>query len=239
MELKRYDAVIASADAYLARGRPIAEILEIRGLARVHRRDYTGAIADYSRALELQPECQPARRSRLLNLRGWAYHFADAPKLALADFEESLGLEPNQSDALGGRGLARIRVGQWRAAVADAEAAVGQVRGPGGGSTLAEAQANAVQAHYNAARIYALAVEFAAQDVGRQGERAVTLYRRYRARAAELLDEVLQRVPDRRRREELLADPSLRPLHLRPVRGSEPGPRSRQASLALGRGAER
>ena len=33
-------------------------------------------------------------------------------------------LDPDQSDALNGRGLARIRLGQWRPAVADAEAAV-------------------------------------------------------------------------------------------------------------------
>jgi serine/threonine protein kinase/Tfp pilus assembly protein PilF/regulator of sirC expression with transglutaminase-like and TPR domain len=239
MELKRYHAVLASADAYLARGQPVAPILEIRGLARIQQRDYAGAIADYSRALELQQKSEPARRSRLLNLRGWAYHFADAPKLALSDFEESLGLEPNRSDALGGRGLARIRLGQWRPAVADAEAALRHARGPGAGSTPADARVNEVQALANAARIYALAVECAAQDVSRHGERAVALYRQYRARAAELLDEVLRRVPDRRRREEILADPSFRPLHLPPVRGSEPGPRSRQAGLAMGRRDDR
>jgi tetratricopeptide (TPR) repeat protein/tRNA A-37 threonylcarbamoyl transferase component Bud32 len=215
MDLKRYDAVLASADAYLARGQPFAPIFEIRGLARVQRRDYSGAIADYSRALELQPESEPARRSRLLNLRGWAYHFADAPKPALADFEESLGVEPNQSDALGGRGLARVRLGQWRAAVADAEAALHQVRATGAGSTIEDARANDVQALSNAARIYALAVESAAQDVSRHGEQAVALYHRYRTRAVDLLDAVLERVPDRERREEILADPSLRPLRLR------------------------
>ena len=71
-----------------------------------------------------------------------------------------------------------------------------------------------VQALFNAARIYAQAVEFAAQDVSRQGERAVTLYRRYRTRALDLLDEALQRIPDRGRREEILNDPALRPLRL-------------------------
>ena len=44
MELKRYDEVLASADAYIARGKPSAEIFEIRGLARegrqaIHRGD--------------------------------------------------------------------------------------------------------------------------------------------------------------------------------------------------------
>ena len=117
MELKRYDAVLASADAYLARGKPIAEILEIRGLAHQARRNYTAAIADFNRALDLAPAAEPAQRSRLLNRRGWGYQYADAPRLALSDFEESLRLEPNQSGAYGGRGLARIRLGEWRPAV--------------------------------------------------------------------------------------------------------------------------
>ncbi len=38
MDLKRYDAVLASADAYLARGKPVVEVMEIRGLARVAAR---------------------------------------------------------------------------------------------------------------------------------------------------------------------------------------------------------
>ena len=67
-------------------------------------------------------------RTRLLNRRGWAYHFADAPRLALDDFEASLKLIEDQSDALGGRGLARIRLGDWRPAVADADAAVRLVK---------------------------------------------------------------------------------------------------------------
>ena len=58
------------------------------------------AIADFHRALELTPERQPARRSQLLNLRGWAYHFTDAPRLALPDFEESLRLEPEPERCL-------------------------------------------------------------------------------------------------------------------------------------------
>ena len=217
MELKRYEEVLASADVYLAGGKPSAEIFEIRGLARVARRDYTAAIADFNRALELKPESGPAQRSRLLNLRGWAYQFADAPRLALADFEESLRLESNQSDAHGGRGLASIRLGQWRPAVSDAEAAVRLARAVQP-TTEDDRQAQG-QALFNAARIYALAVTFAAQEVSRQGERGVVLYRSYRSRALELLEEALKQVPDPVRREEILNDPALRPLRRVPSRG--------------------
>ena len=216
MELKRYEEVLASSDAYFARGKPTSELLEIRGLAQVARRDYTAAIADFNRALELKPELEPARRSKLLNLRGWAYQFADAPRLALADFEESLRLDSNQSDAHGGRGLARIRLGQWRPAVSDAEDAVrlARVVHP---ATDGDRQAQ-VQACFNAARIYAMAVEFAAGDVSRQGERAVFLYRGYRSRALKLLEEALEQVPDREHREEILNDPALRSLRVGPSR---------------------
>ena len=93
MELKRYDEVLASADAFIARGKPSAEIFEIRGLAREGRRQLHRGGRRLQRALELTPDAAKAPRSRLLNLRGWAYHFADAPKLALLDFEESLRLD--------------------------------------------------------------------------------------------------------------------------------------------------
>jgi tetratricopeptide (TPR) repeat protein len=234
MELKRYDEVLRSCDAYLACGRPSAEVFEIRGLARRARRDNTAAVADFHRAIELAPASDPATRSRLFRQRGWAHYFADAPRLALADFEESLRLEPNRGDAYGGRGLARIRLGQWRPAVSDAEAGLRHARASGTSTTAEEGQDLQVQALYNAARIYAQAVEFAAQEVGREGQRAVTLYRRYRTRAIDLLDEALERVPDRKRREEILSDPALRTLRLSPGSRSGASPRPRQASLTRG-----
>ena len=124
----RYPEVLSSCKSYLAREKPTVEILEMSGLARLAAEDHAGAIDDFTRALGLRPEPSVAARVRLLNRRGWAHHFTDAPRLALSDFEASLALEKDQSDALGGRGLARIRLGQWRPAVADAEAAVRQAR---------------------------------------------------------------------------------------------------------------
>jgi tetratricopeptide (TPR) repeat protein len=209
MALKRFDDVLGSCDAYLAGGKPTVEILEIRGLARVARRNQSGAIADYTRALELRRDLDLATRSRLLNHRGWAFQFADAPRLALDDFEDSLALVKDQSDAHCGRGLARVRLGDWRRAVVDAEAAVrlALLSPPQNGGLDDQ-----VQADFNAARIYAQAIEFAARDVGRDGERAVTLYRTYRSRAVELLQKTLRRVPDPARRKEILSDPALKPL---------------------------
>jgi hypothetical protein len=46
----------------------------------------------------------------------------------------------------------------------------------------------------------------------------VTLYRKYRSRALDLLEESLKQAPDPERREEILNDPAWRPLRLGPSR---------------------
>ena len=229
LKLKRYDAVLTSADAYVKVGKPSAEIFEIRGVAREAIGDHAAAIADFNRALELQIKGTPSERSRLLNRRGWAYQYSDATRLALADFQESLRFEPNQSDARCGQGLARVRLGEWRSAVEDAEAGVRMAMSASASSPIEDARAEQAQAFFNGSRIYAQAVEFAARDVSRQGERAVTLYRKYRTRGLDLLDEALKRVPNRERREEILNDPALRPLRIGPSR--RPGTRVSRISL--------
>ena len=208
MALKQFDEVIDSCDAYLAREQPTIEVLEIRGLARVDRQKYSGAIADYTHAIELRPDLDPETKARLLDHRGWAYQLADAPRLALDDFAASLKLTGDRPDALAGRGLARIRLGDWRAAVADAEASVRLAKASSRDRVDPEALR---QAYLNAARIYSLAVEFAASEVSREGERAVSRYRSYRTRALDLLQQVLRQVPESERAR-LLSDPALRPL---------------------------
>jgi serine/threonine protein kinase len=221
MALKRYEEVLRSCDAYLATKEATVEVLEMRGLARLAQEDFPGAIADFTRAIELRPGPSAEVEARLLNRRGWAWHFIDAPRPALADFEASLQLLEDQSDAHGGRGLARIRLGQWRPALADAEAAVRLALSSPTSDDEADARA---QADFNAARIYAQAMEYAARDVGREGKSAVSLCRRYRARSLELLDRALRQIPDPARRREFLDDPALRPLRLAPDRPSPPRP---------------
>jgi tetratricopeptide (TPR) repeat protein len=208
--LKRFDEVLGSCDTYLAREAPSVEVLEIRGLARVARRDFSGAISDYTRAIELRPDLEPAVKTRLLDRRGWAHHFAEATRLALDDFEASLALDADQAEAHAGRGFARVRLGDWKAAVADAEAAVRLLGTMPTGEGVAEAR---LQTRFNAARIYAQATELAAAGVGRQGERAVWLYRAYRGRALDLLRQALEDAPAPERAQ-LLSDPALGPLRL-------------------------
>ena len=70
LELERYDDVLAACDAFLAKGKPSADLLEIRGQARLARKDFGGAISDYTVAMSLTPDSaalsQPPRLGLLV-----------------------------------------------------------------------------------------------------------------------------------------------------------------------------
>ena len=88
------------------------------------------------------------------------------PQLALRDFEEAIRLEPSNSDAFSGRGSARVRLGLYREAVADA-------------ATSLRLSKPTHLALYKAARIYAQAAIAAATEVRKRGQEAVSLVTRY------------------------------------------------------------
>ena len=198
LELERYDDVLAACDAFLAKGKPTADLLEVSGQARLARKDFGGAISDYTVAMSLTPDS-----ATLHNRRGWAYLFSEAFKLALVDFNAAVRLDPGLGQAYSGRGLALVSLGRWRDAVADVETAVRL-------STAGLQQ----QAYYNAARVHALSLKFAADDVSRHGEAGLSLYRRLRDRASTLLvHSVHQLPPDRQApfwRDVVATDPVLK-----------------------------
>jgi eukaryotic-like serine/threonine-protein kinase len=200
LELERYDDVLSACDAFLAKGKPSADLLEIRGQARLARKDFGGAISDYTVAMSLTPDS-----AALSNRRGWAYLFSDAFKLALADFNAAVRIDPGLGHAYSGRGLALVSLGRWRDAVAEVETAV-QL------STAGLKQ----QALYNAARVHALSLKFAADDVSRHGEAGLSLYRRLRDRASALLVQSIHQLPTDRQalfwRDVVATDPVLRPF---------------------------
>ena len=135
-----------------------------------------------------------------------ALHRVGRAKLALHDFEAAIQLDPSFADAYNGRGYARLRLGEHRDAVADAEKALG--KGEQSSHLL-----------YNAARVYALAAVVAAAEVRKKGQETVTLVGRYEDRATGLLREALKRMPEVERtsfwREVLPSDPALRALRRR------------------------
>ena len=195
--LKRYDDVIASCDAVL-KDRPTAEVFELRGLAKDRRKDFSGAIDDYTQALAQHPD-QP----RLWNRRGWAHLVTNAVQLALADFDRALRLDASDGDALSGRGSARVLLGQHRAAVADAE------------ESLRHGKPDA-RRYYIAGRIYVRAALAAANEVRKAGREAVALTASYQDRAVALIREAVRRTPAGQRqafvRDQVFTDPALRPI---------------------------
>ena len=195
--LKRYDDVIASCDAVL-KVRPTAEVFELRGLAKDRRKDFSGAIDDYTQALAQHPD-----RPGLWNHRGWAHLVANAVQLALADFERAIRLDGSNGDTYSGRGSARVLLGQHRAAVTDAE------------ESLRHGEPSA-RMYYLAGRIYARAASAAAGEVRKAGRSAVALTASYQDRAVALIREAVRRHPAGQRaafvRNQILADPALRPI---------------------------
>jgi tetratricopeptide (TPR) repeat protein len=121
LALGRHADAGQALDAYLARGRPLAEVYQARGLIHAQLGEQLQAVDAYTRALHLKPD--PAT----LNSRGWAHLQLDSVKPALADFEAALKLDPAHTDARCGRGLARALLGQTAEAVRDAEAALQQM----------------------------------------------------------------------------------------------------------------
>ncbi len=201
--MKRYNELIASCDALLARGKPSAEVYQLRGLARENQGEYTVAIADFTQAIAIKPGSAP-----LLVRRGGLYLVTDAPRSALRDFDEAIRLDPSNGDAYVGRGMARVALGQHSEAVADAATALRQ-----GEPTSRRL--------YNAARIHARAAVAvsAAGDARRKGQDALALMNQYQDQAVALVREVLNREPADQRaaflRDVVQADPALRSLRRR------------------------
>src|SRR5262249_35018151 len=122
LALELYEQADESFDHYLRRGgEAVPDGFVGRGLARMKRGKYPEAAEESTRALERAPD------GNLYQHRGWAHFFSEAWKLALRDFSAAINLDPEAGDAYTGRGLARVMLGDYRGAVADAEAALRRV----------------------------------------------------------------------------------------------------------------
>jgi serine/threonine protein kinase/lipoprotein NlpI len=214
LRLKRYDDLLASCQALVDRGKASFDVFALRALARTSLKDYVGAIEDDTQALALRPDSAP-----VLTRRGWLYLIEQSPKLALRDFERSIAHDPKNGDAHNGRGTARLRLGDLRGAVADAEEAL----------RLGEPTA---RLSYDAARIYAQASLATSADPRRKPRHSAPLANRYRARALSLLAESRSRLPADRRdefwRTQVQSDPDLRPILSRVNFTTTPAPPSSQ-----------
>jgi tetratricopeptide (TPR) repeat protein len=196
LALGRYEQAEEAFDDYLnGGGEAVPDVFRGRGLARMKRGRYPEAAEDYARVAERAPGADVYQHL------GWAHFFADAWKLALRDFARAIELDPEGSDAYTGRGLARVMLGHYRGAVADAGAALR--RKPGGPEMM-----------HNLACLFAQAPARAEAD---RGERAPgALADGYRRRAVDAVQQALEMVrPEERRsfwRDKVLPDPALAPI---------------------------
>jgi Tfp pilus assembly protein PilF len=116
--------------------------------------------------------------------RGWAYLILEAPRLALQDFETVIEREPANADARNGRATARVKLGQYRLAVRDAEEAV----------RLEPASHRVL---YKAGRVFAQAVARVEADTNEPQRK--TLARDYQDRSVVLLRKALEVLPKEQR----------------------------------------
>lgn len=98
-------------------GRAIANVED--GVAYHEAGEFDRAIAEYSRAIELDPEHAPAYASR-----AWAYFDKGLPKPALADAKKAVELDPMYANAYHARGAAYLLNSQLDLALDDFNKAI-------------------------------------------------------------------------------------------------------------------
>jgi serine/threonine protein kinase/tetratricopeptide (TPR) repeat protein len=198
--LRRDAEAIDAFDEYLRRGgEPVADVFKGRGAARMRLGRYEEALDDYTRALLF------GANAELYTHRGWAYFFTDAWKAGQRDFSEALRSKPGAPDALAGRGLCRVMLGDYRAAAADAAASA-----RGGPKTPEMA--------HNVACVYALAA--AAVEADSAERERQRLAAEYRAEGVKAVRRTLDLVPEPERaafwREKITADRAVSALQMMP-----------------------
>jgi serine/threonine protein kinase/Flp pilus assembly protein TadD len=196
MALERYQEAERFFGKCVEQGELAVEVFSGRGSAREKLGDLPGAVEDYTQSL------QRKRDTEILQHRGWAYVLLDAWKLAERDFDEAIRLDPRPGDAYVGRGLARVMLGDYLRAVADAEV-VRRQKPPD----------TPVMMH-NLACLFAQAVAKAKADT-QQEQRAAT-GTHYRRQAIEALRQALLMLPRDKRlafwEEQMCPDRALDPI---------------------------
>jgi tetratricopeptide (TPR) repeat protein len=209
LELGRIPEAVDALDHYLAKSPPSALASKARGLGRAKLGDYAGAIADFTRALEIdRAEGRPPDATTLAQ-RGWAHLIEESPRAALRDFDAALKRQgDNQADCHAGRAHAHVQLGQWSSAVADTDAALALQDD--------ERRSATAETLYKIARIYALAAARAPANSAQRMRPAEGPDGLYERKALYLLRGALAKTPAAERtgfwKDYVEADPALRPL---------------------------
>ena len=85
-----------------------------RGISKANLQDYTGAIADYTKAIEIDPNYALAYVNRGISKANLQDYTG-----AIADFTKAIEIDPNYADAYGNRGVSKEILGDLNGACAD------------------------------------------------------------------------------------------------------------------------
>jgi len=112
----RYEEAIKIFDKAIALDPAFTKAFVTRGYCKIHKSppDLAGALADLTRAVELDPDSAEA-----LVLRGEVYFRQRSYQAALADLKRGAEIDPSYPRALYNRGLARLQVGDLAGAMSD------------------------------------------------------------------------------------------------------------------------
>jgi len=215
------EAIEGFTDYLKSGGKQVGDVYRARGLARAKIGQSRESMEDYTRALELEPS------SNMLTRRGWAY-LLKANKLALQDFDDAIKSNPEAADSYNGRGYAKVMLGDYNGAVADAEEAVKRA-----GPQIKEKGASTWPLIYNASTIYAQAVGRIANDARVAPEQRETAAKNWTIRAIQLIGQASQLAGAQyqpRVIQTLRTDEALNPIRNRPefkagIKLPEPPPR--------------
>ena len=111
-----YDKVLY--DKALKKSKRIS-VYHYRGLAKLSLRDYRGAIADFDRVIEINPQHAGAYSNR-----GLAYYRWNNYKTAIADYDRAIEINPQHAIAHSNRGLAYYKLNNYKTAIADYDRAI-------------------------------------------------------------------------------------------------------------------
>jgi lipoprotein NlpI len=89
------------------------------GVAKSNARDWKGAVAAYSKSIQLNPNQAAAYANR-----GNAYNQLKQPERAISDLTEALRLQPDLTAAHDARGNAYVALHQYKKAIADYDEAI-------------------------------------------------------------------------------------------------------------------
>lgn len=204
LKLQRPSEAIREMSLHLQDAVTDVETLRCRGLELAAAGDSGGALADFSRAVQTQPDAAFTR-----GRRGWTL-LNNAPSIALEDFNRAIAADPQNGDYYAGRGYALALAGRFEDAADDAERAVEH-------SARFNSSTQQISIRFNAACIYAQA--FAQATFSAPSEARSRFVATAPKRCMELLRGATELVPEASRplyvAEVISREPSLLPVRER------------------------